>query len=136
MTLTAAEVLDKIVKNAETFTEAHTDLRFARTVGMEEWIRQGDIALVRISKDSSVGNPITERQLAPGTTQGSRHIVEGKVKLFAPATGDPLSGPVIDAPGRFTVTHPEHADISLPAGRYGVFYQRDLQKEERARIQD
>jgi len=81
---------------------------------------------------------IQDRQLAPGTTQGSRHIVEGDgVRLYRdPSQRHPLIGPVLVVERRCTVTHPEHAHISLPPGEYQVTYQLDAMQEELARVRD
>lgn len=81
---------------------------------------------------------IQDRQLAPGTTQGSRHIVEGQgVRLFRHARPNhPLIGPVLVVTDRCTITHPEHAHISLPPGEWQVTYQDDLMQEEIARVRD
>lgn len=116
---------------------AAPDLRMVRTIDVGQHVRQGDVYIERIAPDAAHGASITDRQLAPGTTKGSRHCVDGDVRLFAPSGEvDPLTGPIIDASERFTVTHPEHAHISLPSGRYAVTYQRDYAAEERTRVRD
>lgn len=102
-------------------------------------VRQGDVLLTAIAPGSvKRGARIAERQLAPGTTQGSRHVAEGDVTLYAPAKKDPLVGPtlVVGASG-CTITHPEHRHYVLPAGtEWSVTYERDLDQEERRRVQD
>jgi hypothetical protein len=102
-------------------------------------IRQGDIYLVALAKPLE-GKPYGSRQLAPGTTQGSRHIVDGKCRVIEPdrttatkalnhliptTTGvEQFLGPVILADEPITITHPEHGDRTLPKGSYLVVYQR------------
>lgn len=101
--------------------------------------RQGDIYLIAMDGPLS-GKPIDNRQLAPGNTQGSRHVVEGgceiiepdgSTALFAlhrliPATRDheQFIGPAIHATGPITITHPEHGDRTLAPGDYLITYQR------------
>ena len=104
----------------------------------EMWA-QGDVGLVRLA-GVPTGSVIIDEpsaQLAPGATQGSRHILStlDGVRLFKLADPTPLDGPIIDAPGGCTVEHPEHGDVTLPAGVYGVVYQRAFADELR-RVED
>lgn len=100
---------------------------------------QGDIAIVcleALPDDlEKIENP--SAQLAPGTTQGSRHCVDdiSRVTIFRRKNADVLTGPIIDAPEGIRVTHPEHGDVSLPPGIYGIRYQRAYAEELR-RVQD
>lgn len=95
--------------------------------------RQGDIYLHMVTKDHPRGKRIKNRQLAIGTTQGSRHIIEGDdVEVYEGTTlpnyvkdrRTPL-GPCFVIKRRETNTHPEHAHSSLPAGTYQVTHQMD-----------
>ena len=116
---------------------SHTDeSRTVEAIAVGQWFGQGDISIRRIEAKDVSGEKTTERQLAPGTSKGSRHIVEGNVTVLAPKTDDPLRGPYLRASERFTVTHPEHGDVCLPKGDYAVTYQRDFAMEERARVAD
>lgn len=103
-------------------------------------VRQGDIILrcLETTDAKPKGKPVSDRQLAPGNTQGSRHICEGDALLFAPTTSSPLDGPEIRVGERgCTITHPEHRHYKLPAGsRWGVVYERDLAAEEVSRVAD
>ena len=108
-----------------------------------KWIRQGDVYLMAIEKvPMECDEETANRQLAPGETRGSRHIIEGNVKLFvqsgrkAVRQQDVLVGPVIIAKERCTLTHPEHAHFSLPAGTYQSYYQMDARQAERTRARD
>ena len=102
---------------------------------------QGDIGIVALSAKPTgctvIENPTA--QLAPGTTQGSRHCIAASdmpnVKLYRTKAPTPLDGPVIEAPEGFTVEHPEHGDVTLPPGVYGVIYQRQYAQELK-RVQD
>ena len=72
-------------------------------------------------------------QLAPGTTKGSRHILDSVdgVAFYADPQADVLTGPVIETECERTVTHPEHGDVVLPAGVYAITYQRAYADELR-----
>lgn len=134
-TVTATEAHGAVEKAA---TEPNRDLRMIEKIEIDQVVRQGDIYVQRIRKaDVPKTAPYGTTQLAPGNTQGSRHIVKGSVDLRAPEKGaDALKGPYILAKERFEVTHPEHAHFSLPPGTYRVTYQRDFAQEEIARVMD
>lgn len=133
---TVLEVIEKIKSDAEKHTN---EPRFVRVVSEGDEIRQGDIYLYPVNDaptDLESKQSVT-RQLAPGESKGSRHIVETpSVKIFNKKNPGPLDGPTLIAEERFVVTHPEHADISCPAGIYRVTYQRDHMKEEMERVRD
>ncbi|HXJ41719.1 MAG TPA: hypothetical protein VNH18_20755 [Bryobacteraceae bacterium] len=99
---------------------------------------QGDIlllCLIAVPPGATV-DPKPVAQLAPGTTQGSRHCIRdlSTVKLWRIASPTPLDGPVIEAPSGVTVEHPEHGDVTLPPGVYAVVYQRALAEELRRTV--
>jgi len=107
---------------------------------INEWVRQGDVYLIRIEKKPKGVAPTAVRQLAPGTTQGSRHCVSAEVKCFAQTETFVehmgrrlLAGPIIVAKDRFTVSHPEHDWHDLPAGTYQVAYQMNWQQQRAVR---
>jgi hypothetical protein len=154
----AREVIDDIEQQAK---EANDDLRMARVVEPGQWLRQGDITVVRVDHAPHVqaSEKAHPSQLAPGNTKGSRHVLKGAAAFFidveeffesefadsmAKVMGlertrelEPLIGPLIKAPKRFTITHPEHSDLSLPGGcEYLVLYQRDYEQEEISRVAD
>ena len=113
--------------------EAHSneaELRWVRTCRPGDEIRQGDVYLYPTAAPADPGREVSSKQLAPGDTPGSRHIVEGSVLIYAPPAPGVLQGPLVHAQERFTLTHPEHAHISLPAGWYEVRYQRDFEEPE------
>jgi len=132
---TAAEAQIKIEQAA---AEAKSGLREIARIEVGQAIRQGDVYLRRLAAfPAAHGNETPNRQLAPGTTQGSRHCVEGEATIYAPLEmADRLTGPVIEARGRIVITHPEHAHFALPAGFYQVTYQRDFAQEEVDRVED
>ena len=133
--LQAEQAQLKIERAAE---KAVARLREIKAMEVGQAIRQGDIYVTRIDAlPKPLGGVTAERQLAPGTSRGSRHCVEGEVTVYLPPAGaDALTGPVIHALGRCTITHPEHAHFSLPPGFYQVTYQRDFGREELARVHD
>lgn len=102
------------------------------------YVRQGDVTLTCVKAIPSDHKPGGERQLAPGTTQGSRHVAEGDAEMFSRPTNHPLEGPLMKVgDGGVTITHPEHRHYILPAGTcWGVTYHRDLASEELARVMD
>jgi len=122
--VSAEDALAQIRAEAEASDD---DLRFVRTCREGDEIRQGDIYLYPL--DETPGYERVARaslQLAAGTGPGSRHVVVGSAHAYdPPQPPDPLAGPLLHAWGRVTLTHPEHADVSLPAGWYEVRYQRD-----------
>ena len=123
-------------------------------------VRQGDVYLVLLpSLDSreklagrikelvpdffitELGNRSDNLQLAPGETRGSRHMVSAKdakvVDIYSPKRGaHACEGPVVVANGRWTLEHPEHANVSMPDGTFQVLYQRDVSFEEARRVAD
>ena len=124
-TKNASEILKAITENPP----AVEDVRFIRTIQEGQAVRQGDVMLLRVSDNHKRGKVLPNTgslQLAPGNTKGSRHVAEGSFEAFETHdSSDPLAGPVIHAKERIDVTHPEHADISLPSGTYRVGYQLD-----------
>jgi hypothetical protein len=131
-----ADTMTDITKTAKTHK---SNERFVRTMKIGQWFAQGDLDIVRISKkdfDTSRGKKTSERQLAPGTTKGSRHTTDGNVLVYTNKDHDALRGPVINATSRWNVRHPEHANVSLPQGYYRIDYQRDFAFEERQRVID
>lgn len=142
----------KTIEQPQTALEAHNlikqycgtefqETRFIDNVTSNEYPRQGDLYIVRIDnwiEDYHV--EVKTRQLAPGTTQGSRHILVGEAQVFAPknnstpdktSRGYMLKGMVFLAKGFVTIEHPEHAHISLPAGTYQVCHQVDVRTMKR-----
>ena len=103
--------------------------------------RQGDIYLHPVSPDHAHGAKTENRQLAEGESRGSRHIIEGDVKLFLgttlpkSVTDRTFLGPMIEVgPKGATVTHPEHAHVNIvDAGCYQITHQMDARTLQRVR---
>ena len=123
---TVEQVLSRIREEAET---SDAELRFVRTCQQGDEIRQGDVYLYPLGENiHPAGLAPASLQLAAGDGPGSRHIIEGNAAAYQRPQEDrsPLDGPLLHARERVTLTHPEHAHISLPAGWYEVRYQRDF----------
>lgn len=97
-------------------------------------VRQGDVYVFAIDSTARLGKKRGSRQVAVGATIGARHVAEGQgVEVFDSAGYSPNGqtlpdfavGPIVKAEKRWSLTHPEHADVCLPAGHYQVIYQQD-----------
>lgn len=96
---------------------------------------QGDVLIRRIAAVPKKAKPERkpELQLATGTTQGSRHTLDSLdgITLYRIDNPNPCEGPVFESDRRFEVKHPEHGDVSLPAGCYAIEYQQAYAEELR-----
>jgi hypothetical protein len=123
----AVAVFNEITESVEAIKSDDCQ-QFPEAASAGDYWRQGDIYIAKITDaDGHSLKETQERQLAPGTTQGSRHIVVGDAAIFT-RDGDELTGPVVVSRG-CTVTHPEHGDVKLPPGTYGITYQRAFAEE-------
>src|SRR5262249_5969606 len=126
--------LGRVQESAETIRNDETQ-RFPEAASDGDIARQGDVYLEKLERVPTgctlEPNPVA--QLAPGTTQGSRHILDSLVgvTVYRLANPTPLDGPILDLSTERTVTHPEHGNIVLPPGVYGVTYQRAFAEEVR-----
>lgn len=115
------------------------EVRTCRRIEVGFVVQQGDCYLHRVKDSHPHGSELGTRQVAVGTTIGSRHVVEGEgVSVFAGTKLPPgfkeapalrqgsLLGPVVVADEPFVLTHPEHAHHRLPVGVYQVTYQADF----------
>jgi hypothetical protein len=142
--MTATMTVDKAIKQIQSQAESiknDAPQTFPEAASPGDTFRQGDIYITLLDRvpDGAVKIMHPLKQLAPGTTQGSRHCLDSMagVKMFRLAAPTQLDGPVIVTTKPRTITHPEHGDVALPAGCYGIRYQRDLDAEERERrVQD
>lgn len=140
-TMTANAALTRVQKAAEAIRNDETQT--VGTVSPGDVIRQGDLYLVALGSEFVLAGPtIDDRQLAPGTTQGSRHTINGPATIVrsdrasvvreinrlvnGAAVESELVGPVLRTDGPCcTLAHPEHGDFVLPAGEvFAVVYQR------------
>ena len=134
--MNALEVLKK-VQSSEVIISDETQ-RFPEAACDGDGMRQGDVYIWK--RDKLPANASAAKcvlQLAPGTTKGSRHILDSSegVSMFAVDDADALQGPWLKLDCERTATHPEHGDIVLPAGCYEITYQRAYADELR-RVRD
>lgn len=138
-TITPLQAHEAIAEAAKAPLVEHRQIA-ALKVG--EFARQGDVYVERIAKVNSDWKATTNRQLAPGTSPGSRHVVTHGPVLFVSPEASPrettsrgvrLLGPQISAAEAFTVEHPEHAHLCLPPGDYQVSYQLDFNQQRAVR---
>lgn len=111
--------------------------RFPEAASPGDSWRQGDVYITLLGglPNGAETDPNPQRQLVPGTTQGSRHCLDGLggVIIHRLRSPGPLDGPILECQQEATITHPEHGNVVLPPGIYGIHYQRDLDAEERER---
>jgi hypothetical protein len=144
-TMTASHAYKTVATAAERIANDAPATIESMSIG--DVVRQGDLYILMLDGPILGGKPIG-RQLAPGTSQGSRHVAVGDCKVFAvdekaavavvnrlvPATKDQslFIGPMIVAGGPLTLDHPEHANLTLPGeSTYLVTYQRTWANEIR-----
>jgi len=130
------EVLSDIQAYA---TSPLKESRVISDIAVDQWVRQGDVYVMRINDfDKSNYKIDLNRQLPPGNTPGSRHTVDEYTKVYVSKNknsdvitqknGFTVLGPIVESDTRWTLSHPQHADFSLPAGTYQVSYQIDPQR--------
>ena len=134
---TVTEALIEMRKSVETLDASKTERINAPSLG--DVVRQGDIYLTCISNVKG-GKETKNRQLAPGNTQGSRHILAGNVTVYEGVSFNQMAsvlvGPAFKCNSDVTVEHPEHGHKVLPEGTvWQVTYQRAMADEIR-RVQD
>jgi len=81
-------------------------------------IRQGDVYLRRLPLEQADVSQLTQRkpsdrQIAPGATVGSRHLVTNADATIYDRQGTELEGPIILAPNGLYLAHPKHADFDI-----------------------
>jgi len=114
-----------------------------RAVPGQTVLHQGDVYLHCVESSHARGAETGQRQVAVGTTVGSRHVATGPVKVYegaslpdymTPARDVPVEaylGPVVEASDEWVLEHPEHADHRCPAGVWQVTYQVDPVEQRR-----
>lgn len=136
---TMTEVLNEIETHV-----AQPELRDRpRQVG--EVAHQGDVYLHRVADNHPRGKLLGTRQIAVGTSIGSRHVVEGNVSVYAGVALPPgfvlpegadeedMLGPVLVIESDAVLTHPEHAHHALCRGVEQATYQWDVTTGARQR---
>ena len=109
--------------------------RFPEAASPGDCWRQGDVYITLLAEVphglKKVANP--KVQLVSGTTQGSRHCLDSLAGVTVYSRDAKLDGPVLKCTQGRTITHPEHGNVILPPGIYGIHHQRDLDAENRER---
>ncbi len=125
--MTATQSFDKVANQAHEIKCDETQY-FPEAANFGDTFRQGDIYIEKIESVSNQFklNRNHAAQLAPGTTKGSRHILDSLdgVAIYTDPEANALIGPVLLTTEKRTVVHPEHGDVILPAGCYAITYQR------------
>ena len=148
---------EQAVKRVLSSAQKRPELRDCRRLPYGRLVRQGDVYIGRVDTFTEFAAlmtkfirarnsaalmtapakwvPTDNRQLAPGHTKGSRHIVGiGECKIYAPDGGGFLVGPRIEADGTWELNHPEHAAYLFGRGCHFVSYQLDARTLRR--VQD
>ena len=126
-TFTKVELHAKQLKHSLANKKANG--KVIESIAVWDYVHQGDITLKRLPEVPKEAKLIAKplRQLAPGTSMGSRHCISIKsmenCKIYEQAI-NPLCGPVIDSSDVLEIEHPEHGNYCLPAGTYRVTFQR------------
>lgn len=132
--MTATETLQQIQTQVEEIKSDETQ-RFPEAASAGDTFRQGDLYIERLEviPANCKEDKNAPLQLAPGTTKGSRHILDGRdgVTIYQLNTPTALEGPLLRTTKDRTVTHPEHGNVVLPPGDYQVTYQRAYADELR-----
>lgn len=133
-TMTAKKSFEAVQNSAEKIRNNEAQ-RFPEAASPGDCFRQGDIYIELLAELPAklVLAKKQEAQLAPGTTKGSRHILDSLdgVEVFSLECPTALDGPVLKIKKERVVTHPEHGNVILPPGIYGVTYQRAYAEELR-----
>ena len=122
-----AHVVETVQSVAKKIAKRETQL-FPAGASVGDCIRQGDVYITLLDA-VPVGMQKAEKwnlQLAPGDTQGSRHVLDSRdgVTCYIHADASEFDGPVLVLEKQRELTHPEHGNWILPPGTYGVSYQR------------
>ncbi len=147
MTNQLLEIISQMKADVADCKAAKTETIGSPSVG--DVVRQGDVYLVCLNDDVQVPSCVERQlQLAPGTTQGSRHVLNGKFtskQLAADEVNklDPefkvhqeLCGMRLSLHTDCELDHPEHGNKILPANtEWGVVYQLAFADEIR-RVRD
>ena len=137
-----SSVVEKVLETAKNSSRADVRVCTEDNLPYGKVFQQGDVYIRRLPL-SEVSKfkltPRQSRQVAPGTTIGSQHVVrEGTAKLFDRPASNELDGPVIVAEEGFYLEHPKHGhfDCTGLPGCYVVTGQQDLAAEGIRRARD
>ncbi len=140
--------LDPKVRDAVKSVEkspADESVRITRRIEVGHCVQQGDLYVFRVPDNHPRGKMLgaSGTQLASGSSNGARHVAEGKVAVYAgtalPGDVSPpmdvdaaeITGPCVVAAETWNIRHPEHPGHRLPAGTYQVTHQMDPRTADR-----
>lgn len=128
------EILAFGLKNAD------ASIRVIRPLEPGEFAAQGDVIFWALEgKPDNVVPAEPNRQLAPGTSKGSRHCIREadmhKVEFYKFTNPSPLEGPVLFFKEDVVIEHPEHGDQVWTPQWVAVTYQL-RHGDEVKRVQD
>jgi hypothetical protein len=114
-----------------------------------EQYRQGDVFIERVAEIPAFAQKQeTSRRviLAHGEVTGHHHVLEtadpadwwkpGRFSIANPIPPTMTGELYLSLPDSASVTHPEHATIELPPGKYRVTRQREYSPQEIRRVAD
>ena len=138
--MTATEIFNQIKVHGQSSADATTKTILPEILFPGKYVAQGDINIWPLeSLPESVQPAQPERQLAPGTTRGSRHCICEKsmhyVEFYKLPHPNPLQGPILVFNDYVTIEHPEHGNQIWPPSVVAITYQRRYADKIR-RIQD
>jgi hypothetical protein len=128
----ATQIFEQIQQHAEANKSDRT-IYIDPEIG--QYTPQGDVNFLVLDK-LPVGaievKPV--KQLAPGTTRGSRHCIAdrclGTTEFYRHRIPNPLQGAILIAKSELEIEHPEHANLVFPAGTIlAVGFQRQYANE-------
>jgi hypothetical protein len=111
--------------------------KFPDSASVGDCVRQGDVYITLLDRVPDEYRQAEEwdLQLATGNTQGSRHVLDSRagVTCYTHHQATEFDGPVLVLAEDRELTHPEHGNWILPAGTYGISYQRTQDALDRHR---
>jgi hypothetical protein len=123
----ATDIITTVQNRAKKIAKRETQT-FPAGAAPGDTARQGDVYITLLDKVPAgcIQQKRWDLQLASGSTQGSRHILDSRkgVKCYALQDATEFDGPVLSLEETRELTHPEHGNWILPPGIYGISYQR------------
>nr|WP_294560404.1 hypothetical protein [uncultured Rhodopila sp.] len=130
------EIVSEVIETGKRVARRETQV-FPDAASVGDCVRQGDIYLMLLDRVPRGAKKLGQvpRQLAPGTTQGSRHTLDSLDGVTAYELDDAteFDGPILCLACGRTVEHPEHGNWTLQPGVFAVGYQRTQDAVDRAR---
>lgn len=130
------EIVTGLIEGAKKIAKREAQ-RFSEGASFGDRVRQGDVFLTLLARVPAGAGKMkaVPTQLAPGTTQGSRHTLDSTegVTAYLRDGATEFEGPVLKLLKERIIDHPEHGAWCLPPGIYGVTYQRTQDALDRAR---